>query len=281
MSARKSKRSAQPQKSQNHGGTTFEPWDLFRLPTGSPPMGASSPRELFEECSAHERHAQKSDVIDVLNEFARFYLFDRPLFGEGSVWTNDGYPLLFTIRKPKIVKSSQTDWRYAELLRHLKNLDDRELRWVLIARWLNVEGVCEPEHFLPATVFRRMLKKTRVAKIRVSSTAVYQWRLVRIWLPYFENLLADIGRVPKSHRGPGEALVKLGYLEDAVKWSLERRSAIYAATNWLEQRKTTNSSKQLSARTLENAYSRVMVAMRKADSDDEKLQSQRFESKAH
>jgi hypothetical protein len=278
MSAKKSKRSVQPRKSRNDSETRVTQWDSFELPTGSVQTYALSPSELFEECTANERRISKSNVMHLLDRLARFYLFDRPLFGQGSDWTNDGYPLLFTIRKPKIVKTSKSDWRYAELLRHLKNLDDPELRWILIARWLNVEAVCDPEDFLPASMFRRMLKKTRAAKIRLSSTDVYLWRLVRIWLPYFEYLLADLNRAPRSHRGPKEALVKGGYLEDAVEWSLQKRSAVQAVTSWLEQRNTPKGSKQLSARTLENAYSRVMVAMRKADSDVEKFQHQSSES---
>ncbi len=281
MTVRKSKRILQPRKSRNDGDMRVSEWDSFKLPIDQALTYASSPKELFEECTAHEQRTNKSKVAGLLDKIARFYLFDRPLFGQGSDWTKDGYPLLFTIPKPKIVKSLKTDWRYAELLRYLKELDDPELRWVLIARWLKVEGVCEPEHFLPASIFRRMIKRTKASRIQLSSTDIYLWRLVRIWLPYFEYLLADIGRAPMSHRGPGEALVKLGYLEDAVKWSLEKRSAVPAVTTWLEQRNTTNNSKQLSARTLENAYSRVLVAIRKADSDVEKFQRQRPESKAH
>jgi hypothetical protein len=275
--ARNSIRAIQSRNRHTSSATIL--WDSFELPTGKEETRATSPDELFEECASKEQRTKKSNVVEVLNDLARFFLFNRPLFGESADWSRDEHPLFFTIRRSP-GKTVRSDWRYTELLRHLKALNEPELRWVLIARWLKQEGICEPDSFLPASVLRRILKKTRAAKIRLSSTDVYLWRLVRIWLPYFEYLLADARRIPKSHRGPGEALVKLGYLKDAVKWSLEKRSAVQAVANWLEQRNMMNRSKQPSARTLENAYSRVLVAMRKANSDVEKFHRQRSGSKA-
>jgi transposase len=267
MTPRKSRLSSRPRKTQSNARATPKVWAHFELPTGSPTTFALNPGELFAECSAQEQRAKKSNVVGLLDKLARFYIFDRPLFGEAPDWANDGYPLLFTIRKPTNLKSSKVDWRYSELLRYLKNLDDPELRWTLIARWLNIEGVCDPEHFLPSHIFRRMLKKTRANTIRLSPSDIYLWRVVRIWLPYFEYLLSDLRKISLKHRGPLEALVKIGYSENAVRCALAKRSAVQAVTSWLELRSEMTSGKRLSARTLENAHSRVLVAMDKANAD--------------
>jgi hypothetical protein len=240
-------------------------WDSFVLPTyvDSPDL---NPKELFAICTAQEQRTKKRDVANVLDDFAKFYLFDRPLFGVSAEWSNSGYSLLFTIPEP-VNKIPDTDWRYAEFVKHLKALDDHELRWVLVARWLKEENICEPDKFLPPDVLRRALKKVRVMQVRSSPTDVYLWRLVRIWLPYFGNLNEDRRKIPASRRGPGDALVNMGYSKDAVSWSLETHSLIQAITNWLAERSTTPHSKRVSARTLANSYSKVLASTREVISD--------------
>jgi hypothetical protein len=278
MTTEKPERSGQGRKTPRQPANAtfrYSHWDLGRLVPHPLGPGPWNPTKLFAECSAQEETLRGINMRNVFASMHRFYLFGYPLFGEASNSANEGYPLQFTIGRPKSIRKAKVDWRYAELLRYLKELKDTELRWLLIARWLSEEDICSPEEFLPRGVLRRMLEKARARTMPLSPRDLYHWNLVKIWYPYFEALFIEIGRVPKSHRGPGETLVKLGYLEDAVRWSLGKRSVVQAAAIWLEQRNTTiNSRKRLSARSLENAYSRVNVAMRNADSDFEKLQNQ-------
>jgi len=233
-----------------------------------------APSDLFVECSAQEKLLAKINMRDYLESLDKFYLFSFPLFGEGSNWANELYPLQFTIGLPKrkSVKGADNAARYSELLSYLKKLDEPELRWLLIARWLYLEGVCEPEDILPSEVLQRVIKRSRRQRMKPSPPDLNLWRLVRIWRPYFEKLLTDRQNEPKSYRGPREALLKLGYTQDAIESALDKSSTIQAAASWFELRKVKD------AHTVEKAYSRVEVAMRKVHSDIQKLQAQQSDS---
>lgn len=276
MTAIKSRRGRQSRKHSNESGKTkYSHWNLFMLAPRPLGRGPRNPSEIFESCSAQEQILKRIDMGKAFVSIHRFYLFGFPLFcDETANFANEGYPLHFTISRPKGTKKSTANWRYTELLRYLKELNDTELRWLLVARWLDAEGVCEPEDFLPKAVLKRMLAKIRSRTMRLSPRDMYLWDLIRIWSPYFEALLTELRNMPKNSLGPGLTLVKRGYRQDAVESSLKKRSPIPAIAGWLEERERISGRKQLPARTLENAYSRVEVAMRNADSDFERLQAQ-------
>jgi hypothetical protein len=282
MAEMKFKRSGQSRTGPGQpGNTKYGHWRLSELAPRPLGPGPWQPKELFAACSTQEQILKQIDMAEAFVSMRRFYLFSFPLFGDSSNFANEGYPLQFTIGPPKGLRSSKVDWRYTELLRHLKELNDKELRWLLLARWLSAEGVCTPEEFLPAGVLKRMLDKVRLRMMRLSPSDMYLWYLVKIWQPYFEALLTELGNMPKNCLGPGATLLERGYRRDAIESSIRkrRRSPIQAITGWLEERESIEHDKELPARTLENAYSRIEVAMRNADSDFEKLQIQQTKSK--
>jgi hypothetical protein len=228
-------------------------------------------KELFERCEFEERHAKEAKVTDALERAARFHVFERPLFTKGLEKANSR----------KIVIRGR---RYSELLRDLRKVKDIESRWILIARWLKNEGICEPEEFLPPPVLRRALKRVRSATTKLSPTKLHYWRLMTIWMPYFDSLFHDRSAVSKTHRRVEDELMKLGYSRDAVKFSrprneeefsMRKRSSVQAVAGWLEERGPLRGAKHVSAGTLKNAYSDVSVALKEAESQDSSAQNDR------
>jgi hypothetical protein len=213
------------------------------------------PRELFKACMDREQLLERTGIKAILRSIDRFFLFDFPLFEDKpGDFANGGYPLQFTITRPEDAKGPNAEWRYTELLRHLKKLHERELRWLLIARWLDEEDVCEPEEFFPERMLEQMLKRHNAQMMCTSPADLFHSYLVRIWHPYFSNLLADLRGLPKNYRRGREALVKRGYEPLAVEYALGLRSAVRATVGWLDEVRGKGE-----ARTLENAYSRVKV----------------------
>jgi hypothetical protein len=242
--------------------------------------GPWEPSDLFAACRAEEQKFEKVSGKEFLLSRDKIFLFGFPLFcDEPGDFANDSYPLQFTIARPKDAKGLNVGWRYTELLRYLRKLDDTELRWLLIARWLDEERICDPEDFLPKGVLQRMVKRLSKRRMRVAPTDWFLWKRVMVWRPYFESLLADRHKLGKINRGREEALLKKGYRRDAIELALGRHSAVQATTSWLEQREGFGAKKRLTARTLENAYSRVQVAIQNTASDFQKFQAQQSDSK--
>jgi hypothetical protein len=243
--------------------------------------GPWKPRDLFAACEAREQKIAMYSTKEFLQALDRIFLFTFPLFDDKpGNWANSHYPLQFTIARPEDAKGSNAAWRYTELLRHLKNLDETELRWLLIARWLYDAGVCEPEEFLPKEVFLRMLKRIAKKRMQISPSDLSLWQLVKVWWPYFENLLNDLHRLPKTRRWPGNSLLKIGYREDAIALAIGKRSTVQVTTSWLALRNGLEATKGMNARTLENAYSRVDVAFKNSESAFQKFQAQQSDSKS-
>ncbi len=240
----------------------------------------SKPPDIFAKCEAREHQIGKFSTKEVLQAGDRLYLFTFPLFSDKpGDWSNDAYPLQFTIPQPKGAKGSNDGWRYTELLRHLKKIDETEMRWLLIARWLYDAGVCEPEEFLPEGVLQRILKRLSKRRMQISPSDLSRWQLVTIWRPYFENLLLARKKLPRTNRGPRNSLLELGYSEDAIDLASGKRSAVQITTSWLELRKGMNVRKRMTARTLENAYSRVEMAFKNSESAFQKFQTQQSDLK--
>jgi lambda repressor-like predicted transcriptional regulator len=225
--------------------------DLLRL----------EPNELFKACETHEKRFESISGKEFLQILDRLHLFGEPVFSdEPASRARRGYPLNLVITRPKRAKGSKAEWHYTELLRHLKKISEPDLRWLLIARWLEAEGICHAEEFLPREILGRLLSRVSRKRMRVSPSDLWQGRLMGIWLPYFTKLLSDRDKLPKTHRGPIDALLRMGYDRRAVEAADDRRSELQATVRWLASRKG------LTERTLENAYSRLKRASQKADS---------------
>jgi hypothetical protein len=223
------------------------------------------PMELFTVCSDQEKRFDAINGKDFLESLDRMRLFEGPVFSEEpESRARKAYEFGLLITRPQ---GSKAEWRYTELVKKLTKLQESELRWLLIARWLEGEGVCKAEEFLPKEILKRLLKRAKSGRLKVSPRDLQLARWVRIWLPYFERLLDDRDRLLKKCRGIRLAMNELsgrGYVEGAIDSTVGKREPVQAVITWLTSRGeagmgTTNE------RTLENAYSRVEAAKRKAD----------------
>jgi hypothetical protein len=216
-----------------------------------------SPRELYTICEQQEKRLETELYRKRLDLLLESWLFERPLFETAPLagyrpfeeHNQQMYPFRFSIAPPAHLRISKREWRYRKLLEHLKKQQDTILRWLLIARWMKQEAVCEPKQFLPDAVFRRVVRRFSKS-LRFSPTDFRYGIMIHKWRPYFERLQADL--VARKHLQRAlEEVAKLGYDGKAIICISRKRSTIQATCEWLAQRKNCD------ARTLRNIYSRL------------------------
>jgi hypothetical protein len=213
-----------------------------------------TPHETYMRCVARGNEIAAIPYRKQIAFHLEHILFLLPLFVETDqsgfeVLTKAKYPFNFPIAQPQA--PSVSEWRYRALLEHLRKQKDRELQWLLVARWLKQERVCEPRQFLPPDVLRRLVKRFQ-RKMHASERDVFYNKLIENWLSYFKRLRKDL-EARKDLRRKREEVTKLGYDADAVDWTIRKRSLIEATCSWLAQHQKNTGS----ARTLRNAYTRL------------------------
>jgi len=219
-----------------------------------PGLSALSPQMLYDRCMARERELKGRDWNKVREGFAKELIFG-PIFhpdAQSDQETGESDPRLV-----KIGRVLGLGTKYRDLLELLRKANDRESRWILVARWLRQEGVCEPEAFLPSKRYgiRYLTKKLWKGIRRKDLVRVIR---VEIWLPYFQKLLKD--RDSLAARGIHriqEEMKKLGYEQSAVEAAGRKTSPLEAIYDWLEVRGLD------SAASTRNAYSSACGALRK------------------
>jgi hypothetical protein len=229
-------------------------------------FGKLRPSEIFKVCYAQEKRFEAINGAQFLDSLDRMQLFEGPIFSEErESRARKAHEFGLLITRPR---SSKTDWRYTGLVKKLKKLRDPNLRWLLIARWLEGEGVCKAEEFLPKEILKRLLTRARNTRFQVSPGDLQLARFVRIWLPYFERLLDDRKKLLGKRRGVVGAmkeLPKLGYVETAIRSTIGKREPVQATITWLTSRGEGYQANEIEESTLQKAYSRVEAAKRKAD----------------
>jgi hypothetical protein len=226
----------------------------------------TTPSGLYAMCTDLEARMEKMDIREIQSSSAWCFLFELKLFTSNPSGDSDtsneqqflGDPFSFSIAGPDS-KVSQPDWRYQELLRLLKRIDDAELRWLLVARWLYNEGVCEPDEFLPPTILQHLIKRYLARTSKFSTTDCHIWHMINVWTRYFSPLQDAARKIPKTDPDREKLIANLGYDKGAVRLILTTRSLVRAITIWLEERGKGD------ARSLENAYSRGQSYLRKGD----------------
>ncbi len=219
--------------------------------------------DLYALCEQREKKIEAKDYRQILQLLFQGILFRRPLFESEPLAGykpfdrfNQGlYPYTFSIAQGLSIPRSNAGWRYQKLLENLKKLPTYELRWLLIARWLKQEGVCEPEQFLPDNVLRDLVKKF-CERGKLSPTDFRGSLIIHAWLPYFVQLQAELS-AKKDLRRARDEVAKLGYDIEAIGYVYRKRSLIQAICAWVGKRKN------LAPRTLRNIYSRLYGTQKK------------------
>jgi hypothetical protein len=210
-----------------------------------------SPKQLYDACKDRQQEFEKLDSKALHEHIAKEIHF-RPLFGADVKLA---------------ANSSASDEmillgiKYRDLLEVLREFNDRKNRWIILARWLREEGVCEPEMFLPKEVkLKSLLRKVWKGSRRKDLLYVVQ---VESWLPYFRRLLDERNKLNERniHRIT-EELEKLGFELSAIEVANEEKSALQATSSWL------SSQGLVSMETFRNAYSLFSAAFSKLSPAD-------------
>jgi hypothetical protein len=189
-----------------------------------------SPQALFDSCKRREGQPERFE-IDAIRRYVAKEIFFRPIFEAADT-------------EPQAQNTTeQAIWRgakYRDLIQLLQKAGDRKARWIILARWLRQEKVCEPEDFLPPKFSLDSLADG-LSKGTRRRDPLHLAR-VEIWLPYFQRLITDIKvlREQKVQR-IREELVTRKYDPAAIEEALKHeRSALEALYHWLGKRHNTS-----------------------------------------
>ncbi len=214
---------------------------------------------------AKEERLLSSSFKKSLLALQKDILFGPPMFwpdpigghpGFEEVFHNARAPFTFSVARRGDETSSVAEWRYHKLLELLRETKDAELRWLLLARWLKQEKICEPEEFLSTLILDRLTRRYFTSR-RISASDLSYWALVTGWKPYFARLQSDLQKARREGRDPQPALEEMGYDSAAIKYTVAKKTMVSAIMHWISERR------HLRLETLRNAYSRVRKGNRK------------------
>jgi len=206
---------------------------------------------LYERCKARERKLEGRDWKKIREGIAKEFIFGSFFQPDTQLERETEEP---DPRLEKIQRVLDLGIKYRDLLELLGKANDRESRWILVARWLRQEGVCEPEAFLPKEYNVGYLTRKLWKGIRRRD--LVHVNRVEIWLPYFQNLLKDRDSLKaQGVRRILQELVRLGYEQSAVEVAENEKSPLEAIYSWLHARKLG------SVEAIRNAYSRASGAL--------------------
>jgi hypothetical protein len=224
----------------------------------------NSPKARFDLCKRREENLKENLVKLPIDELRR--LTTKALI----------FPPIFVPPQPAIQAEDKIDeavWmgsKYRDLLERLKKARDRKTRWIVLARWLRQENLCEPEDFLPEEFnldsFIRELWEGKDSR----RDDPFDVALIEIWLPYFRQLMADTEALRQRNvRRIAEELIRMGYDPAASALAAHESSALETLYAWLANRGEDSSSpeqqpkRRLSAATFRNALYRAKRGVEK------------------
>ena len=217
---------------------------------------AETPIELFAKCEANARRVVDRETFErVLSSLVGTLTFPKsgPEYLDGSIPSagdTDDLALQLIIRE---------SGRYRDLVQPLKQYRGQKQRWILLARWLQQEEICEPRDFLPPQVYEELTREKR-ASLGISVAAYQHYFKVEAWRPYFERLLADLRENRHAKGNAKRILLKAGYDERAIGAAQNKRSVIVAVCDWLASSSDPDAP---DAPTLRNAHSTVSAARKR------------------
>jgi hypothetical protein len=201
-------------------------------------LNGMSPQELYKQLRSKEEKMSEAAFRLLEREFANARFFGWPLFGPFPGATGETGELI-----------TNPGTRYKLLLLKLGKCQRNVERLFILATWLRLEGICEPEDLLGKDFSQYRRKALRGERGRLSITDLRQALIVDNWLPYFEWLL----RARKQELD----LRRLGFDESAIRSAERKRSALAAACEDVCGRFGVD------APALANAYSRTLGRAKK------------------
>lgn len=206
----------------------------------SPSANEVSPRELHKLLQHQEEQMSEAAFKGLERKFANQRFFSYPL--------SDAPGASFESRE----LLSDPGVKYNFLLLLLRNCSSNEDRRFILATWLHLEGIRQPEDLLGKDFSRYQQKALRGSRGRLSITDLRQAFIVDIWKPYFEQLLLA------QHKGLN--LRQLGFEERAIQSAFRKRSAVAVACEYV------SSHLGIDTPALANAHSRVFSSIKKRNS---------------
>ncbi|MFZ1974187.1 MAG: hypothetical protein WAU89_15185 [Candidatus Acidiferrales bacterium] len=221
-----------------------------------------SPNQLYADCLAAEAKLTKNPPsVEYVLEGVLFggrVFFDGPVGGTRFFRTiaRSGQPFQIMAAPPAQLRVSKYEWRYRKILQLLKEQTDPEIRWILVAKWLKQEGICEPHQFLPEEFRRNLIKRYRQL-LPMSPTDLFHRALIRNWRIYFERIRTELKKRERVRRAR-EEVQGLGFKIEAIELIAKKKSSdIEAICQWLHQRGMGD------PRKLRNSYSRLHAHSKK------------------
>ncbi|MGA8151721.1 MAG: hypothetical protein WB952_12275 [Terriglobales bacterium] len=207
----------------------------------NPSSNEISPKEFYKRLQHQEERMSKSAFKLLEREFANQRFFAYPLFDPPHHVSDESRQLL-----------SDPGVKYQFLLELLRNCPTSETRLLILATWLRLEHICQPEDLLGKDFSQYRRKALRGTRGCLSITDLRQAFIVNTWEPHFERLL-------RAQR-EGLDLRKSGFEERAIQSATGKRSPVAAACEYVAPRLGVD------PHALANAYSRVFSRVKKTNS---------------
>jgi hypothetical protein len=223
------------------GKNATEPGMKATKAIDNPGVGEISPRELWRGLRHKEEQMSEDAFKRWQTLFANQRFFSYPLFEPPHDVSDESRESLLD---PGV--------KYNFLLLLLRNCRTGEERLFILATWLHLEGICQPEDLLGKDFSPYRRKAMRGSRGRLSITDLRQAFIVNNWEPYFEQLLL-------AQRDELD-LRQLGFDERAIPIASGKRRAVAAACEYVSSRLGVD------APALANAYSRVFSRVKKGNS---------------
>jgi hypothetical protein len=221
------------------GKNAIEPVTKDTKAVDNPGVDEISAKELCGRLRHQEEQLSEGAFKWLQTQFANQRFFSYPLFDPPGDVSDEARELL-----------SDTGVKYNFLLLLLRNSRTREERLFILATWLHMEGICQPEDLLGEDFLGYRRRALRGSRGRLSITDLRKAFIVANWVPYFEQLL----------QAQRDGLDLRGFDECAIQSAIGRRSAVAAACDYVCSRLGVD------APALANAYSRVFGRVKKGNS---------------
>jgi hypothetical protein len=176
----------------------------------SPGLEEISLNVLYERLRLQEEQLSEDAFNWLQTQFANQRFFSYPMFDPPHLVSDECRESL-----------SDPGVKYNFLLLLLRTCRTSEDRLFVLATWLHLEGICQPEDVLGKDFARYRRKARRGSRRCLSFTDLRQAFIVNNWKPYFERLLL----AQRNGLDPRQ----LGFDERAIQSASGKRSAVAAA----------------------------------------------------